>query len=171
MKRVKQVEESKGLIVDALFKLLKQYELGDITISQITAEAGVGRNTFYRNFESKEEIFKYSLEQALNEAKGALELIRSPKPKDFVLWRFRFLKENPEFAVFKKRSELFAIFNQFREYNKSRNVLGFNYKEKPKYLQEFNIGGLDSVTARWIEGGMKESPEEMLKILKKIFRR
>ncbi len=82
MKRIKQIEESKKLIVDSLFRLLKQYELSEITVSQITAEAGVGRNTFYRNFESIEGIIQFSLEQALKDAKGALELIKSPKPKE-----------------------------------------------------------------------------------------
>ncbi len=48
--------------------------------------------------------------------------------------------------------------NQFREYHRNNSSLGLNVKKKTEYEQEFNMGGLDYVTARWIKGGMNESP-------------
>ena len=45
-------------ITDALLKLMKEQSFNDISISQICDEAGVGRASFYRNFENKEWLQK-----------------------------------------------------------------------------------------------------------------
>ena len=47
-------------IVQATVELLKQQELSDISIRQITEKAEVSRNSFYRNYKDKEDIlFSY----------------------------------------------------------------------------------------------------------------
>lgn len=53
-----QSERSKQWIEEALLQLMKQKHFGNITITDITAKAGVSRLTFYRNFESKEEVLQ-----------------------------------------------------------------------------------------------------------------
>ena len=45
-------------ITDALLKLLKDKPVGDISISELCDLAGIGRASFYRNFESKEDILR-----------------------------------------------------------------------------------------------------------------
>jgi len=168
VKRVKQVEESKNLITDALISLLQTYELREITISQITAEAGVGRNTFYRNFENKEDIIHWMFEQIYAEAEEVLQQKKNPRPKDLLLFRFRLIKENPQLTIIAKRREVFDIMHKFRL--KKSTSLFQNFLMPKGYKLDFNIGGLFYVTSRWIEEGMKESPEEMVKILSKLFR-
>ncbi|HKM35979.1 MAG TPA: TetR/AcrR family transcriptional regulator [Lachnospiraceae bacterium] len=49
-------------MVLALMKLLEYKPLSTISISEITKKAGVSRMTYYRNYASKEEIFKSHLE-------------------------------------------------------------------------------------------------------------
>ena len=48
-------------ITDALLKLMQNAHLNNISISQICDEAGVGRASFYRNFDSKEDIISKHL--------------------------------------------------------------------------------------------------------------
>ena len=47
-------------ITDSLLKLLRDKPIGDISISELCDLAGIGRASFYRNFESKEEIGRAS---------------------------------------------------------------------------------------------------------------
>ncbi len=54
-------EYLKECMADALASLLKQKPLRDITIDEITAQAGVGRMTYFRNFHSKSELITYKL--------------------------------------------------------------------------------------------------------------
>lgn len=47
---------TKKYLTTALFKLMKGKNYNNITISDITKKAGVSRVTYYRNFESKDDI-------------------------------------------------------------------------------------------------------------------
>ena len=53
-------------ITDAVLKLMQTTHLNDISISQICDEAGVGRASFYRNFNSKEDIINKHLKNLLD---------------------------------------------------------------------------------------------------------
>ena len=58
-----KAEQSKRAISDALLRLLKNQEYGKITLQAIVDEAGVSRMALYRNFESKDAVIKYYLDQ------------------------------------------------------------------------------------------------------------
>ena len=49
----------KDYISQALLHLMQKKANSQITIQEITAEAGVNRSTYYRNFTSKETIIQY----------------------------------------------------------------------------------------------------------------
>lgn len=57
----------KRQITNALLELLKERELSDITIGEITDKAEVSRNSFYRNYSDKEDIIRKYLYQFLSE--------------------------------------------------------------------------------------------------------
>lgn len=48
----------KQQITTTLLELLKEKELSDINIGEITKKAQVSRNSFYRNYADKEDIIK-----------------------------------------------------------------------------------------------------------------
>lgn len=60
-------------IVTALLQLIYEKPMSSITISELTKRAGVSRITFYRNYDSKEEIFISELKElvARYEAEGS----------------------------------------------------------------------------------------------------
>lgn len=158
MKRVKQVEESKRMIAEAFVRLLAKDSMDDIAVSRIAVEAKVGRNTFYNHFRDKEDILRYLLEGLIEDARKAFLSKPEPSLRDFLLWRFRLIKENPRLRVFKKDKYVKAMVSQLRQ--------GMADAFKPRtgvdeYAQEFFFGGIDYMTARWMGKGMKESPEEM----------
>ena len=45
-------------ITNAILDLLKEKDIDEITISEITSKAQVGRVSFYRNYKNKEDILK-----------------------------------------------------------------------------------------------------------------
>lgn len=53
---------AKECIVAALLQLIKQKPLSAINISELCSVAGVSRMTFYRNYDSIEDIFKKELD-------------------------------------------------------------------------------------------------------------
>ena len=54
-------------INEALLGLLKEKSLNEISISEICETAGVGRMSFYRNYENKEDVIKKQLLQLIQE--------------------------------------------------------------------------------------------------------
>ena len=56
-------------INEALFGLLKEKSLNEISISEICETAGVGRMSFYRNYENKEDVIKKQLLQRIMRVK------------------------------------------------------------------------------------------------------
>ena len=48
----------RGQILRALLELLDEKDLGSVSVSELTERAGVGRASFYRNFESKEDVLR-----------------------------------------------------------------------------------------------------------------
>lgn len=168
MRRLKQIEESKKLISEAFLRLLQYKSINEISISQIAKEAKIGRNTFYTHFQKKEDVLYYMMHGILEEVKEELSKKSNLSIRDFLLWRFTFIKNNPLMAVFRKHNEIKQLFFHFREKNSS--VLNF-YEQKDIYVSEFFQGGIDYVTSKWILSGMKESPDEMTnKILSLIMK-
>ena len=52
-------------IVRALIELMQKKNYSDISVSEITALAGVSRISYYRNYDSKEDILTESLESLM----------------------------------------------------------------------------------------------------------
>lgn len=59
-------------ITDALLKLLKEKSLEDISISKLCELASIGRASFYRNFNSKEDILRAYIHQIFQEWAGEI---------------------------------------------------------------------------------------------------
>ena len=57
----------KRQITDALLSLLKEKPLSDISVSELTDKAGIGRVSFYRNYQSKEDILREESDRLIKE--------------------------------------------------------------------------------------------------------
>ncbi|MDE5856190.1 MAG: TetR/AcrR family transcriptional regulator, partial [Anaeroplasmataceae bacterium] len=64
-KRLEINIEVKNAMVKALFILLEQKPLSDITVKELVKKAGVARASFYRNFKTKEDVIIYFLNTLL----------------------------------------------------------------------------------------------------------
>ena len=159
MRRLKQIEESKKMISNALLKLLQDKSMDEITVSQITTEAKIGRNTFYNHFQKKDDVLDYLLQGYLEGIRDNLEQIANPSIRDILLWRFNLIEENPLLVIFQKHNDIKQLLYNFRD----RNITKFDLPRKnDAYITDFIQGGIDYVTSKWIENGMTESPEEMV---------
>ena len=56
---IKEENQTRRWIIEALLELLKHKDYHDITVSQIVDKAKLGRRTFYRYFKTKDEVIEY----------------------------------------------------------------------------------------------------------------
>ena len=96
---------AKDFIVQALFKLIDSKNYDEITITDIAKKAGVTRISFYRNFESKEDI----LRQEMKKRYGTL---KPTKDTEFsIRFMFEFFNQNKDLisVLFKSKKEVLLL--------------------------------------------------------------
>ena len=70
----------KQLMEEAYLRLLSKEKYADITVSSVVKEAGVGRASFYRNFNTTNDILEGLLDQFEKEVvKNGIPLIKENK--------------------------------------------------------------------------------------------
>lgn len=162
---------SKAEIMQALTVLMKKYPYNEITVKQIILEARLARKTFYRNFESKDDVLLSLIRGVLrdyfdtvNEAKG-----------DMLTTVFEFADRNRELlSLLDKNDMLYVLLNCVNEYLpllRNMHLSDLNPTVKlfegldEEYLITMNIGAMFNVIALWVHRGMTEPPGQVRETL------
>ena len=163
---------AKLCIAEALISLLKEQELASIHIKDLVKKAGVSRTSYYRHFNTKEEILSYYMEYVLERYIQTIDMQKkSPfQSYEHILDSLLFFKEYKDFALCLYKSNLtYILMNSLNEYirkqpifDASRTITSF-----PLY---YYAGALYNVYMQWILNDTKEAPEELAKIIAKIDR-
>lgn len=150
-------------LTKALLALLEKKPLEDITISELVDKAGVGRASFYRNFENKEDILKTYLETL------------------FCEWTDVY-KENSDMQLHEIIHIMISHFEKHRSFYQLLNdrKLTFLFKDiiigtcgpKPEYdkIQAYSTAFVAYTLYGWIDvwfqRGMVESSDEIAELFK-----
>lgn len=151
---------SKDYIEEALFQLMNTKEFNQITITDITKKAGVNRITFYRNYTSKEDVIK----KALQKCDDKFNKVKTSN--DSGLYQMlKFFEINKTFIGLLYKSNcshlLTEHFLHTWKHDKSDNNIVAYTKSAWAY---FMFGWANE----WYLRGMKETSEEMAKIMENL---
>lgn len=165
---MKQSERSKQWIADALLILIKDKPYKKITIKDITEKAGVSRLTFYRNFESKEDILKFHYDRVFS---TYIALVQSDELdlEQALVQCFRFWQNLKSEIKICLQNDLHRI--MYRPLEQYLNVVlsKGEYKNSFTKIQKtFIVGGLFATMASFAEEQSQQSPEEMAKAVLEI---
>ena len=145
-------------ITDALLKLLREKPIEDISISELCELAGIGRASFYRNFNSKEDILltyihklfqEWAAEGSQAENKPLSEFLRSL------------------FSHFEKHRDFYELLNQRNLIYLLKDIIIRICGPKPEHSKEeaytrayiaYTLYGWIEV---WFQRGMQETAEEI----------
>ena len=158
---------SRNEITKALLKLMQKHPYNEITVSQIVMETDLVRKTFYRNFNSKDDVLDSIINSAIIEYTDAL--IESDEDPLTVI--FAFCEKNKKLLkLLHKNNMLYLLLLKLNE--TLPKISGTTDKEKnpfaklmtglePDYLIAFNIGAVWNVIFKWVDRGMTDSPEKI----------
>lgn len=148
---------------NALLELLSQKPLSDISISELVEKANVGRASFYRNYEQKEDILKAHIDSLFRE------------------WMAEWQK-NDGAPLSEQIRILIAHFEKHRDFYKLLNDRGLIYLlkdviiglcgPKPEYekVQAYATAYVAYVLYGWIDvwfqRGMQESSDEIAEMFR-----
>lgn len=150
------------VIADATVRLLEDYELDQISVSQIVAEAQVSRNSFYRNFASKEDILLDRTKELLAEWGSAWEADSDGSNARMYASLFAHLKEHGGYYQLLERRGLFhLVLDAMLEKTGSKPELDDMWA----YTTAFITYGTYGWIKEWMHRGMPGSADQMAAML------
>ena len=167
-----RAENSKELMVESLFILMKKKKFKSISVSDIAQKAGIDRRTFYRHFVSKEDIIRYKIKNMSKDYEKVILLHNNFNRQKAVLFSFFSVCEREkESLLCLYRSDLLPLFlKEFESlfemhYIKNKKFEITNESVEIKYLLAYHIGGYWNALNKWLSEGAEKSPDEISTIL------
>lgn len=152
-------------ITEALLSLLEKKEYKDISITEICKKAGVTRMSFYRNFESREDIlFKKVRNVTDSFLKESAISYRNDTVSKYFVKLFTHMERHKELCTALYKAGLVHIVKD--EFD--RIFLNTYKQEYGDYKSFFLAGGIFNVFLFWFSGGCRENPEDLAKKLESI---
>lgn len=145
-------------ITDALLKLLREKPMEEISISELCEQAGIGRASFYRNFNSREDILRAYIhglfrEWAKEDAQGENRSLSA------------FLRAL--FAHFERHRDFYALLNQRKLIYLLKDVIiGLcgpqpGHSKEEAYAKAYIAYTMYGWIEVWFQRGMRETAEEI----------
>ena len=164
-------------ITSALLALMREHPYSELTVKQIVLEARLARKTFYRNFESKDDVLLSLVRRILGEYFDTVNNARS----DVLTTVFSFADRNRELLLLLDKNDMLHIPLQCMNENAPAILAAQNKELNPffrlfqglssDYLIYLNIGAVWNVLSLWIHKGMKDEPETVRQTLEGYLRR
>ncbi len=147
-------EYTKHYIVEALFRLMNEYEYEKIGVTDIAAKAGVGRATFYRYFKRKEDVIEYYFSH--NTREFLFERRYYPRCREDYAAVARdvfekFQKSKDCFRLI-KRAHLEYLYLDFLN-KKMTEMFEREYPDESLYRPYLFAGMIFNVSMAWLENG------------------
>lgn len=152
----------KRRITDTLFTLMEEKSLADIRITEIVRTAGVARASFYRNYETKEDVLVTLIRDVLEAYREEMDLSGGTiYTYENVLLSFVYFKKNRKYLLDLRRCGFFSVLldelNHFHE-----TVEGtMPHVSIEKYELYMYIGALANTAVTWLVDGETFSTEEI----------
>lgn len=161
----KRKKASQEKIEKVFLNLIQAKDINEISITTICKLAHLNRSTFYANYLDIYDLADKIADKLENEVGNLYQMERKNNynSNDF-LKLFKHIKENQIFykTYFKlKKDEKFII--QKYDTNLSKNMYNDKFID---YHIDFFKAGLNAIIRKWLEGGCKETPEEIDNIIK-----
>ena len=152
----------KKCIVNALFHLMQSKSLSEITITELVQGAGVARASFYRNYESKEDVLVTLIQDVLELFRQ--EMHEGPEglyAYENILLSFRFFQTYKSYIIDLCRSGFaLTILEEMNHFHESvEGTMHFSSTEK--YTLYMYIGALFNTGITWLSTENAVSPEEL----------
>ncbi len=155
----------KECMADALLRLLKEKKLDEITVSEITDLADVGRVTFYRNFTRKEDLITFKLSLL---SRQYFQKLAQEQLKDMhciIVEVFKFIYEIQDLLTVLYQAGLIEIaFLPLYEAIRPQSCAD----RAENYKSSFLSFGLMGIILEWIQSKFKETPEELAWMLEEL---
>lgn len=172
----RRVRRTKKSIRQALTSLLREKSLQNITVKEIADRADINRGTFYTYYHDVydivEQLKNEMFEQLCEVAEHATPADIMNNPLDILTKAFEFFAEQSDMFIVMFGENCDTQFvNKLMDVcmekciNTWRELWHVQYSHVFEYCSSYFIWGCIGILRSWLDGGMKETPEEMAALI------
>lgn len=170
----KRAGQSANLIYQGLLQCLKKKSFDQITVTDVQKVSGVARTTIYRCFDNLSDILFWRCDQCFAEA------LHSVTPKAFsdeaalIQGYFAYWTEHSDILKLlidiNRQDIIYAChMKHAKELEQSYGTLPELDATNARYFMAIRTGITISVLKAWLDGGQKETADELIQILQKQY--
>lgn len=161
----KTAVQSQHMIADALFSLMKRKPFQQITVTEICDEAAIGRKTFYRNFDMKEDVVEFRLDILCAQYK---EEIMGMTLAEQLRHHMQFVKDHADIFIALYLSGIHQMVrDKFAILLPDTMPRWTDDPVEQEYRSRYIIAGVEAVERVWVERGFAESIDEVVAIVQR----
>lgn len=153
---------SQHIISDALFSLMKRKPFQQITVTEICEEAAIGRKTFYRNFELREDVIDFQLDLMCEEYKREINELTLDQ---YLYHHFSYIQKNAEYFIVLYRNGFSSLaYEKFSVLLPDTMPVWSDNQVEQEYRSAYIIAGIEAIQRVWITRDCKESIDEVVSL-------
>lgn len=167
----KRKKESQEKIEKIFVELIQTKEINEISVTDICKKASLNRTTFYSNYIDIYDLADKIKEKMINDFFSLYEEETKTKTHSYdFLKLFKHIKENQIFYKTYFKLNFDATADNFLLDEKEFNRL-YGSNTNIEYHMEFFKAGLNAIIKKWLKNNCKESPEEIVQIIKDEYKK
>ena len=153
------------MIADALFSLMKRKPFRQISVTEICEEAAIGRKTFYRNFELREDVIDFQLDLMCDEYQEELEKLPIEQR---LFYHFAYIQKNADYFISLYQNGLDQLaYKKFSVILPNAMPLWSEDEVEQEYRSAYIVAGIEAIQRVWISRGCRESVDEVVEIARR----
>ena len=164
-------------ITEALITLMRETPYDEISVKQILLEAKLAKKTFYRNFESKDDVLLSKIRSELHDYFSVVDGGKA----DVLTTIFAFAENNKELLMILGQNDMLHVVLKCMNENIRLHKTGQVSETNPfvqlfsgldsEYLIALNIGAVWNVISLWVYGGMEDEAEYVKETIRLYIKR
>lgn len=157
-------EMMQEFIIGGLLSALREKAYNDVTVSEIVKKAGVNRSTYYRHFNSKEDIIRCFFDRIMSDYREEFEHSRDKSDFNYYTTLFaHFYKYKQQLLLCFKNNLTIYMLDVLHVWfcKKADNECTQN---KNQFHIAYHIGGIYGCFRLWFLHDMKEQPKELAEL-------
>lgn len=177
----RRVRKTKKALQQSLLELLKTKDLTEISVQELTERADLNRATFYLHYKDIYDLKRQIEDEAAEKIKLIMKEYmpekKGDKPTKLFVALLSYIKSDPEMCrmmLDSKKNDNFVdhmclIMEEYCLHNwLSQYEVRTQEEKKFVYVSAYMIRGFVAMIEKWVESGMKESPEEMAQLMEHV---
>ncbi len=156
---------SQHMIADALWNLMKHKCFQQITVTEICKEAAIGRKTFYRNFETKEDVIDFRLDELCAEFEQE-NIGKTPEEQSYLYFSF-FQKHINCFKIVYQNGLLPILQNKLTKVQSATMPIWSENPVVQGYLSGFVVAGMRAIMQVWVERNFQEDIDQVFSLARR----